>query len=247
MIHSRTPRHEQQSRGHRALLAVLTPQQPAHAVTSISAVAPAAAAVVEVGQHDVLEAEVVDLPVGSMQRPFAAGPTLSSAAASARPAAPCGRARGRVSHGGARSSSRWVAMHLVDVGGEHGAAASRTTRWSHTRSRSLTRWVESRTVSSVVGDSLGQRGQEVPPGQGIERGDRLVEQQHRRPLAEGEGQRDLGPLAAGEGADPLVERDAQRRRRSRAVASSQRGLSAAPIRRWSSASQRWYSGISWAR
>jgi hypothetical protein len=36
---------------------------------------------------------------------------------------------------------------------------------------------------TAAGDRLGQQGQEVPAGQRVERGDRLVEQQQRGPLS----------------------------------------------------------------
>ena len=51
---------------------------------------------------------------------------------------------------------------------------------------------------AAVGDRGGQGGEEVPPGERVQRGDRLVEQQQPGPLGQGQRQRDLGPLAAGQ-------------------------------------------------
>ena len=61
-----------------------------------------------------------------------------------------------------------------------------------------------------LGDGLHHRLQELAPGERIERGDRLVEQQQLRPLGERERERDLRLLAARELADLLVERQAER-------------------------------------
>jgi hypothetical protein len=49
---------------------------------------------------------------------------------------------------------------------------------------------------AVRGDRLGQGGQEVPPGQRVKRGDWLIQQQQPWPLGQGQGEPDLGPLAA---------------------------------------------------
>ena len=56
----------------------------------------------------------------------------------------------------------------------------------------------------VLGRVLHEHLQELAAGQRIEVGHRLVEQQQVRALAEGERERDLGPLPARERADPLV-------------------------------------------
>ena len=44
---------------------------------------------------------------------------------------------------------------------------------------------------------VGQQGEEVPPGQRVERGDRFVQQQQPGLLGQDQGQRDLSPLASG--------------------------------------------------
>ena len=55
----------------------------------------------------------------------------------------------------------------------------------------------------VLGDGLHQALQEFPPGERVQAGDRLVEQQQLGPLGDREGQGEPGPLPAGQGAGPL--------------------------------------------
>ena len=55
----------------------------------------------------------------------------------------------------------------------------------------------------VLGDRLHQHLQELAPGQRVEAGDRLVEDQQLGALGEAEGERELGALAAGQLAGPL--------------------------------------------
>jgi hypothetical protein len=55
----------------------------------------------------------------------------------------------------------------------------------------------------VVGHGLHQYLQELAPGQGVEAGHRLVEDQELGPFGHGQGQGELGPLAARELAGPL--------------------------------------------
>ena len=71
----------------------------------------------------------------------------------------------------------------------------------------------------VRGDQEGQAGvggrghhlpHELQPGDRVEAGDRLVEHQQRRALGQRHGQRDLGPLPAGQGLDLAFQRDVQR-------------------------------------
>ena len=50
----------------------------------------------------------------------------------------------------------------------------------------------------VLGDGLHQVLQELAPGERVEAGDRLVEDQQLGPLGDAEGQGELGALAAGE-------------------------------------------------
>jgi hypothetical protein len=50
----------------------------------------------------------------------------------------------------------------------------------------------------VLGDRLHEVLQELPAGQRVQRGDRLVEQQQLGPLGDAEGERELGALAAGQ-------------------------------------------------
>ena len=75
-------------------------------------------------------------------------------------------------------------------------AASRM-RWSQTRSRSATRCEDSTTVSSPSASATAAVSvrEEVPPGERVQRRDRLVEQQHPRPL--GQRQRQRRPGRAG--------------------------------------------------
>ncbi|GAB3802384.1 hypothetical protein GCM10027605_21760 [Micromonospora zhanjiangensis] len=60
-----------------------------------------------------------------------------------------------------------------------------------------------------VGDAAHQRLEELASGQRVQAGDRLVEQQQPGPLGQGERQRHLGALPAGQLADRLVRRDAE--------------------------------------
>ena len=89
---------------------------------------------------------------------------------------------------------------------------------------------------AAVGHRVGQDGQEVPPGERVERGDGLVEQQQPGLLGQRQRQRHLGPLPAGQRAHGLVKRDVQARRA--AAAPTRRpsaGLRCAPMPMWSSA------------
>ncbi len=54
---------------------------------------------------------------------------------------------------------------------------------------------------AVLGGLRHQRAHQLVPGQRVEVGHRLVQEQQFGPLAEGEGEGDPGALAAGEGAD----------------------------------------------
>ena len=108
-----------------------------------------------------------------------------------RPAASGGRGAGRSAGGGWRAASRPRPRP-----GPGSRPARR--RWSQTRSRSETRCEDSTTLKLVLGDRLHQALQELAPGQRVEAGDRLVEEQQLRPLGQAEGQRELGPLAAGQ-------------------------------------------------
>src|SRR5947209_1027774 len=62
-----------------------------------------------------------------------------------------------------------------------------------------------------LGDAVHEQAQELAAGKGIEEGERLVEQEQRGPLAEGERQRELGALPWRERRDsgPAVESDEQ--------------------------------------
>ena len=51
-------------------------------------------------------------------------------------------------------------------------------------------------LTPVLGDDLHQPLEELAPGQRVEARHRLVEDQHFGPLGHGQGQRQLGPLAA---------------------------------------------------
>ena len=68
---------------------------------------------------------------------------------------------------------------------------------------------ESMTRHAGLADGLHHRVEELAPGERVERGDGLVEQQQLGPLGERERERDLRLLAAGELADLLVERQPQ--------------------------------------
>ena len=71
----------------------------------------------------------------------------------------------------------------------------------------------------VLGDGLHQVLEELAPGQRVEAGDRLVEDEQLGPLGDGQGQRELRALAAGELAGLLLRVEAElvdpSRRRSR--------------------------------
>ena len=61
----------------------------------------------------------------------------------------------------------------------------------------------------VLGDGLHQALQELAPGQRVEAGDRLVEDQQLGALGDAQGERELGALAAGELAGPLRRVEAE--------------------------------------
>ena len=56
----------------------------------------------------------------------------------------------------------------------------------------------------LLGDGLHQVLQELPPGQRVKAGHRLVQDQQLGTLGDGQGQRELGPLPAGQGAGLLA-------------------------------------------
>ena len=56
----------------------------------------------------------------------------------------------------------------------------------------------------AFGHGLHEAPQELPPGQGVETGDRLIEQQKLGALGHGQGEGELGPLPSGELAGFLV-------------------------------------------
>ena len=86
----------------------------------------------------------------------------------------------------------------------------------------------------VLGDGLHQVLEELAPGERVEAGDRLVEDQQLGALGEPEGERELGALAAGELARLLREVEAEPLDPAAREAASQPGLRCAPRRRWSS-------------
>jgi hypothetical protein len=59
-------------------------------------------------------------------------------------------------------------------------------------------------------DRIGQRGQELPPGQRVERRHRLIQQQQPGPFGQRQRQGQLCPLATGQRACGPVQRDVQR-------------------------------------
>jgi hypothetical protein len=59
---------------------------------------------------------------------------------------------------------------------------------------------------ALLGDRAHQRLEELAPGQRVEVGQRLVQKEQLGSLGQGQGQGDLGALAAGQGADPAVQR-----------------------------------------
>ena len=84
----------------------------------------------------------------------------------------------------------------------------------------------------LVDHRLHQALQELAPGQRVEAGHRLVEEQQLGLLGEGEGQRQLGALAAGQLARPLaLGPGPDGSIRSLAIAASQPGFRWAPKRR----------------
>ena len=85
----------------------------------------------------------------------------------------------------------------------------------------------------LVGDGLHQVLEELPAGQRVEARDRLVEDQQLGSLGDAQGQGELGALAAGEPARPLLRVEAEPLDPLAARAASQPGLRWAPRRRWS--------------
>ena len=170
-----------------------------------------------VGQHQVLQAEPADRPgrVEDRRRRCArracvcrsvwlAETTCWSAGSVA------GSRRGPVSRW-------WVASSVSTSPSTRTSESTSTTRWSQTRSRSETTCEDSRTLSSVLGHRLHQHLQELPAGQRVEAGDRLVEDQQLRPLGQAEGEGELGALAAGQPAGPLAGSRPSRSIRDRAT------------------------------
>ena len=51
--------------------------------------------------------------------------------------------------------------------------------------------------------------EELAPGQRVQTGDRLVEEEQLGPLGDGQGEGELGPLAAGQRAGPLAGVEAE--------------------------------------
>ena len=56
----------------------------------------------------------------------------------------------------------------------------------------------------VLGDHLHEHLEELAPGQGVQAGHRLVEEEELGPLGDGQREGQLGPLAAGERSRPLA-------------------------------------------
>ena len=117
---------------------------------------------------------------------------------------------------GGRESSRAAGEPVVGARRSSTSPATCTcgrrarSRWSQTRSRSATRCEES-TTSASVGDELHQALQEVAPGQRVQARDRLVEKEQLRPLGDGERERELRALAAGQPAGLLRRVEAELR------------------------------------
>ncbi len=86
----------------------------------------------------------------------------------------------------------------------------------------------------VFGDDLHEHLEELAPGQGIQAGHRLVEQEELGSFGDGQREGELGPLATGQRSRPAGGgRGRGSRSGGSASASSQCGLRRAPMRRCS--------------
>ena len=61
----------------------------------------------------------------------------------------------------------------------------------------------------LLGDDLHQALQELPAGERVQAGHRLVEQEQLGPFGDGQGEGQLGPLAAGQRPGPLARVEAE--------------------------------------
>ena len=90
----------------------------------------------------------------------------------------------------------------------------------------------------MVGDRLHQVAEEIPPGQGVQAGHGLVEEEQLRSLGERDGQRELGALPAGERSRLLLAVQAELVDPPLSELASQPGFSLAPMVRWSATRRR---------
>ncbi len=70
---------------------------------------------------------------------------------------------------------------------------------------SVIRCEDRTTLVPLLGDGLHKVPQELPPCEGVQAGDRLVEQEQLGPLGGRQGEGELGALAAGQRPGPLPE------------------------------------------
>ena len=104
-----------------------------------------------------------------------------------------------------------------------GREDSRTTRWA-SRTASRTLCVTNRTDSARLRPDPGQLVVQHVPGDGVERGERLVHQQQLAVLGERAGQRHALPHAAGQLVHPLAVRALQPHQRRAARSASRAAL-----------------------
>ena len=89
--------------------------------------------------------------------------------------------------------------HLVDVGGEHGPRCGQHDEVvADALEVGRPGGSTARRSDSPSATAARERRQELPTRERVQRGDRFVQQQHPRPLAEAQRERDLRPLATGQ-------------------------------------------------
>ena len=117
---------------------------------------------------------------------------------------------GRVAGSRRGPVSRWcVAEQLVDLAGDPHAGVDEHDQVVADPLEVGDQVRGQHDADLVLGDGLHQVLQELAPRQRVEAGDRLVEDQQLGPLGDGQGEGELGALAAGQLAGPLAGIEAE--------------------------------------
>ncbi len=196
--------------GHEGLGAELTPGQADHrATSSLAAGALAARLRAHIGEHQILHADLFDAPgrvedrlVGAHeQRALPVGVTGLDHLLTGRQSARVPAGSDETAVGGQKPLD--LPGHPQAGGDEHDQVVAHPLEVRHQMGGK-------HDAHPLLGHDLHEALEELPPGQGVETGDRLVEQQQLRALGDGQGEGELGSLAARELAGLLVEVETQR-------------------------------------